>query len=375
MKKLLFDINSAVLRYGSNYLSGIGRTTLDLAKAISKKEKLPFEFQMFFQTIKGNISEISMLDTKKLFIPLPGNQKLKKITAQLRIKELLTNYDLLHIPHNFDTVIHHNKTLVTIHDAMFYSYPEAFLGHDFARIHYPGLAKHCRAIVTCSESSKSDIVKYMNISPDKITVIPWGVSREIFYPEDKQITLEVLNELQVTRPYFLMVSCDIGRKNTISLLRAYKLFLQQHPEHDLNLVWHNPPKVILDEFAKEIQAKRVRFLSNIDNNTLRSLYCGATVSFFPSKYEGFGLPILESMACGTPVVTCQNSSLAEVGGEIALYTSPDNLDELIDYMKSFESTALDLNKMKKDSLKHIEKFTWENCADRYIDFYEKNLNE
>lgn len=265
------------------------------------------------------------------------------------------------------------KTLLTIHDAMFFSYPEDFLGHKYAREFYPKLAKSCKAIVTCSGSSKSDIINYMNILPGKISVIPWGVSNKLFYCENRAIIQKTLATFKLERPYFIMVSCDIGRKNTVSLLRAYRLFLRSKPEHDLVLVWNDPPNEITLEFSVEITKGRVHFLNGVGDDQLRSLYGGATASFFPSKYEGFGLPIIESMACGTPVVTCRNSSLAEVGGNVAFYTAPQDLEQMSDYMWQFENGSLDLIELRNNSIRHADQFNWSKSADDYIRFYQENL--
>ena len=373
MERILIDVNSSVLRGGRNYLYGIGRTTLDLINELAKAEQLPFEVQLYIQNLRGDASELKKSPFSKLEIPLPGAKNYKDIVTKLRVKEILTNYDMLHIPHNYEVVACPEKTLVTIHDAMFFSYPEDFLGHNVARNNYPKLAKNCKAIVTCSESSKSDIVNYMNIHPEKVTVIPWGISTEIYYPELKEILGFNLNAFKLQRPYFMMVSCNTGRKNTLSLLRAYKLFLHTNPEHDLVLVWNKPPSEIISEFYKEIQTERIHFLSGIDTNKLRSLYSGATATFFPSKYEGFGLPILESMACGTPVVTCRNSSLSEVGGEVALYTDPNNLEQMADFMLQFENASINISELKEKSLVHAAQFKWSRCADQYVQFYQKNI--
>ena len=98
-----------------------------------------------------------------------------------------------------------------------------------------------------------------------------------------------------------------------------------------------------------------------------------TASFFPSKYEGFGLPIIESMACGTPVVTCRNSSLTEVGGNVALYTASEDIEEMADYMRKFEDGSFDLSKLSDESIDQANKFSWSKSADDYIRFYQENL--
>ena len=373
MKKILIDVNSIIIRRGETHLSGIGRSTLDLLTALAKLENIPFQIQLFYQGSNPNALESYKLPFPVLYIPLPFSDKYVKLIAQMRLKELLSCYDLLHIVHNYSIVAKPKKTLVTIHDAMFFSYPENFLGHERARETYPVLAKACKGIITCSASSKRDIVQYMSVSEGKITVAPWCVSKELFYPEtDIQIT-SIKEKYQVKKTFFIMVSCDIGRKNTISLLRAFRLYKEKGGKYDLVLVWGNPPTEYLTEFADLINENRVFFLKHLSEVDLRGLYSGAIASFFPSKYEGFGLPILESMACGTPVVTCRNSSLEEVGGKMAFYTEPDDLEMMAKYMIDFESGKYDLLEIKQQLLNYSDDFSWEKTALTYVEFYKKHL--
>ncbi len=374
MKKILIDVNSIVPRRGKTHLPGIGRTTLDLLTALGKlKNELPFKIQLFFHGSNSHAIEQYNLPFSVLHFPLPASSKYINWNARLYLKEFFSNYDLYHIPHNYAATAKPNKTLLTIHDAMFFSYPESFLGHDFARENYPCLAKSCKGIITCSHSSKKDIVEYMNVPEDKVTVAHWGVSSELFFPES-QINIDGLRtKFKIQSPYFTMVSCDIGRKNTISLLRAFRKYVDSRGNYDLVLVWGNPPVETTAEFADLVDSRRVHFLKHLSEDELRIVYSGASASFFPSKYEGFGLPILESMACGTPVVTCRNSSLEEVGGKMAFYTDPDDLSLMARYMHDFESGSEAVIRTQDELLDYARQFSWKKTAKEYIRFYEKYL--
>jgi glycosyltransferase involved in cell wall biosynthesis len=191
--------------------------------------------------------------------------------------------------------------------------------------------------------------------------------------EDQIFVNEKIKESGIIRPYFMMVSCDLGRKNTISLLKAYRQFIRNNRLHDLVLIWSNPPKGILSEFYKEIEKGKIHIFDFVDDDKLRLLYNGATATFFPSKYEGFGLPVLESMACGTPVVTSRKSSLSEVGGDTAFYSSPEDMDQLEDYMNKFENGLFDKKQLVKGCIKHADKFSWSETAERYIRLYSNCL--
>lgn len=364
----MIDANSMVMRSGMTHLPGIGRTTMHLVEAFQNLDDLPIDIILFTNTIRGKFSLSNPL-FKRINIPV-RTEKIKK----LPLFDFIIPHKLLHIPHNYAEVSDPEKTVVTIHDAMFFSYPEEFLGHEYAREHYPALAKSAKAIITCSNSSKEDIVTYIGIPQEKVTVAYWGINRDVFYPVDKIeafVTLE--SKGLVKRQYFIFVSCDIGRKNTVSVMHAYRKALKANINHDLILVWGNPPQEYLKEFFSEINSGRIKILPHVDDTQLRLLYAAATLTWFPSKYEGFGLPVLESMACGTPVVTCSNSSLKEVGGDAALYVEPDDIDVMTDIMISFDKGWNSYDDLVESSLKHAGTFTWEKTAKKYVDFYLANL--
>lgn len=368
MKKLLIDVNSIVSYYVSGRLNGIGRTTLELIQTLADMDDLPFEIQLYSQNMRGVGGHNTGLPFKCTHVYLPHRDKWNRILAKFPIRESLIKYDIMHIPHNFEYVYQPEKCVVTIHDVMFFSYPEAFLGHDFARKNYPSLAKKAKAIITCSENSKTEIVKYMHIDEDKVYVCPWGVDHNLFKPQNFYP-----NKYTGSKPFFLSVSCDIGRKNTISVLKAYEIFVKQQPDHELILVWRNPPVDIKDYFTKKNFHNKIHFVSDVSNEELSLLYATATVTFFPSKYEGFGLPLLESMASGTPVITCKNSSLTEIGGEAAIYVEPEDWGEMSRWMERLENKSIDVSTLRKKSLEQASKFTWKNCADRTKEVYERCL--
>ncbi|MDH8700994.1 glycosyltransferase involved in cell wall biosynthesis [Dysgonomonadaceae bacterium PH5-43] len=374
-KTVCIDVNSVVPLFVRGYLSGVGRTTLELVQALAEmKDELPFNLVLYTQNIKGVTSKKFDLPFENKHIYLRDRSPYNEWVAKLRLKEMLFKYDLLHIPHNFGYVAKPEKTVLTLHDAMFFSYQESFLGHDSDRINCTKLGKSCKAIVTCSHSSKQDIVKYIGVPEDKVTVIHWGISKDNFFPETEENIKNVELKYVLKRPYFVMASCDIGRKNTELLMENFHNYVEQGGSYDLVLVWHKCPEAIKVRFEKEIKEGRIHLLGGISDNELRTLYSGAIASFFPSKYEGFGLPILESMACGTPVVTCRNSSLEEVGGDVAFYVSEDSNTEMADFMFDFEKGKYNQSELKAKALDRAGLFTWRKAAEKYVEFYMKQLN-
>lgn len=362
MKRIAIDINSVLPFYSKGWLSGIGRTTKELVEALDRMDNLPVEISLYSQNTKGITGKMlgTRFETHHLYAP--HKRWCNRMIGLTHLREVATKYNLLHIPHNFEYVRCPDRTIVTMHDAMFFAMPDESVDHKYAQRVYPTLAKRCRAIITCSESSKRDIMKYMDISDDRIFVCPWGYNKELFHPEKGK---------KRGNPYFLAVSCSMGRKNTMSVIKAYENIVKQNPQHELVLVWPNIPDEVWRYCNQMHLRNHIYITSAIDDERLSVLYNEATASFFPSRYEGFGLPVLESLACGTPVITCSNSSLPEVGGDAALYVDPDDIEAMSRYMELFEQGELKKSDFTDRCLAQASLFSWERCARQTLDVYVK----
>lgn len=364
MSRVVIDINSVLPFYVKRWVSGIGRTTKELVEALDHIDDLPVEIVLYSQNTKGIKGDKLETHFASKHINAPHKNWCNRMIGMTHLREIATKYDLLHIPHNFEWVRRPDRTLVTIHDAMFFAMPDETFDHEYAQRVYPTLAQRCRGIITCSESSKRDIMKYMDIPEERVFVCPWGYNKELFHPEKGK---------KRGNPYFLAVSCSMGRKNTMSVIKAYEKIVKQNPQHELVLVWPNIPNEAWSYCNQDHLVNHIYIQSSIDDERLSVLYNEATATFFPSRYEGFGLPVLESMACGTPVVTCRNSSLPEVGGEAALYVEPDDIDGLSRIMEQFEQGDLKKENFYDRCLKRASHFSWQHCAQQTLEVYQKML--
>ncbi len=374
MKKLLIDVNSVVPYYVCGKMTGIGRTTLELVQELSKIPDIPFEIMLYSQNMKGIGGKNLETPFKTKHLYLPHRPEYDKWLQRLPVKECFTKYDLMHIPQNFEYVHCPNRTIVTLHDALFMKLQESAFNHNEMRETIPAFINKCMAIITCSENSKNDIVETMGINPDKIHVIPWGIRHDIFYPEPdmEKTKLTIEKKWGIKSPYFFSVSCNDERKNTHKLIDVYIKLSQNNLQNDLCLVWGAPEYIRKKVIENKLQ-NRIHFLDSVSNDDLRLLYAGATATVFPSLYEGFGLPVLESMACGTPVISSDTSSLPEVGGDAAIYINPENMDTLENALILFENNTLDNKSLQERSIKQASKFTWNKCAHSTISVYEKYL--
>ncbi len=378
-KRLCIDINSIVsfLLFGKT--TGVGRTTKALIYALAYiKDQIPFDIILYSQNMKGVGSKSFQHNFNAKHLYLPNSEFVNKWFNHLPIKETFCHYDLLHIPHNYEYIFRPEKTIITLHDAIFMHIIDKEFEHFqlVMREKVPSLMHQCKGIITPSEASKLDIVNSMDINPNKIDVVPWGIDHEIFYPqEDKNLVRKIISkQFGISKPFFLSVSCNADRKKTHKLVEAYLRLAKQCPVNDLILIWRNPPVFVLKMIEQSRMNHRIHFLSNIPDHFLSVLYNGATAFIFPSSHEGFGLPILEAMACGTPVVTCWNSSLPEIGGDAALYMNEPTLDNIFDFLECFENNRWDTTQLFNQGIKQASKFHWEKAALKYLNIYKRYLN-
>lgn len=373
MKRILINVNSIVRYSGATHLSGIGRSTYSLISGFAKIKCLPFKILLYNQRVKSGGLEVYNYPFDQVRVPLPNKPVYTKLANSFRIKEVLTNYDLYHIPHNTDYVTQPGKTLFTIHDLMIYRFPEYFPVSSEFKAWAQKLVKESKAIVTCSECSKNDISYYWGVYPEKISVIPWGIDRHVFSPSNEQEIETIKEELNLRRPYFLSVSNSHPRKNLRLVLNGFREFTKSNPEVCLVIIWGNPTREILNEYRNEVLNNKIIFINHVTDPKLRQLYSGAVATLFPSLYEGFGFPVLESLACHTPVITCSNSSLKDLGANLAIYTSENDVNEFVEHLSDvYQCRQRFINEPEIE--KHLARFNWTLTAQNYIDLYNSLIN-
>jgi len=264
--------------------------------------------------------------------------------------------------------------ITTIHDVAFRRFPGLFpLKHRLLlNLLIPASARNAAAVITCSEATRRDLMEFYDLPPERIVVTPYAAD-PIYRPMDvDEARLAVKERFRIRGPYLLSVGVLQPRKNLARLVRAYNGIAREVP-HRLVLVgkegWAG--EELRRAIAESPTGKAPLFTGYVPDADLPALYAGADLFVYPSLYEGFGLPPLEAMACGTPVITSNSSSLPEVVGEAGVTVDPQDVDALagaISDLLQNEARRLELSAL---GVARAAQFTWDRTARQTIEVYRR----
>lgn len=286
------------------------------------------------------------------------------------------NIDIYHVPQNgigLDINIRCKK-LITIHDLIPYIMPET-VGRGyllkFLR-EVPNIIQNADGILTVSEYSKKDILKFFPIDPDKIFVTPLAAD-SIYKPLDKAICKSKIREkYNINNPFILYLGGFSARKNVSTLINS---FLKVHSSlnEDYNLVIAGARKDLGEHLCSKYShlTSKIIFTGFIPLNELPYFYNSCDAFVYPSLYEGFGLPPLEAMSCGAPVITSNTTSIPEVVGDSGLLINPHDEDELTNSLEKLLNNESLRKSLSTKSLKQASKFSWRKTATKTFKAYKK----
>ena len=268
------------------------------------------------------------------------------------------------------------RRVVTIHDVIPYLYPETSTRLDrlIYRRWLPLAVQRVDAIITVSEQSRADIVRHLRVGPEMVTTIPLAAGRG-FRPLAEPETRPALQRYGIDFPYILYVGSIEARKNLVRLLEAYARLRAWSQRWRLVIVGprRGNSSPVFSAVRRLGLEPHIHFTGHVEEADLPALYNGAELFVFPSLYEGFGLPVLEAMSCGTPVVTSNTSSLPEVAGDAAILVEPFDPEAIAGGMRQvLEDPALAAS-LRSRALARAGRFTWEQTARQTIAVYERVL--
>lgn len=378
------DVTSAIAQGG-----GIGRYTRELVRALVTTDRHN-EYRLFSAKASA---------TKTVIDPLPsaGNltyrwaplseRWLYRLWYRLRIPlpvQMVTGaLDLFHSPDFvLPPVAGSIPTLLTVHDLSFVHYPETFPPRlvTYLSSVVPWSIRRATHVLADSQATKQDLVDLWRIPVDDITVLYSGVD-ERFRPVTEADLLALVRDKYALgdSPYLLSVGTVQPRKNYQMLIRAFKPVSANWPH---NLIIAGGTGWLADQMLTEVQNQgltdRVRFLGFVDDVDLPALYSGASLFLFPSLYEGFGLPLLEAMACGVPTVTSNAASLPEViqsetGEEAAVQLSPHDEDGWTEAIAELLGDPTRRTGMVARGFRQARRFTWRGAARQLLGVYQQLL--
>ncbi len=276
--------------------------------------------------------------------------------------------DVFHAPDFTLPPTRARRPIVTIHDLSFLRYPAGAVPalRHFLMDAVPRAAKRAAHIVADSEATRADLVNWLGLSPERITVVYAGVD-ERFQPVVDAARLEVVRaKYDLRRPFVFGLGTLEPRKNYVGLIRAFARAAL--PDHDLIIAgrtgWLYEPVL---EAART--TPNVRLLGFVEDDDLPALYTLAAVYCLPSHYEGFGIPCIEAMACGTPVVCSDRPCLPEIVGDAALLAGPDDTDALADALRRAALDAETRRTLIARGLARAARFPWSSAAATLLKVY------
>lgn len=370
MMKIGYDAKRAFLN-----TSGLGNYSRNTLNALQRYFP-EHQYTLFTPEIKAAMLEEQ--DKFELIAPDPSHSGFKKAiwrSMQLTDKIQEKNIDLFHgLSNELPKGIHKTSTpsVVTIHDLIFIRYPQFYKTLDRA-VYFRKTKNACNAatrILAISEQTKNDIIDFVDIDPEKIEILHQAISPLFF---ENANTAKIKGKYKLPNAFILAVGTVEERKNQLSIIKA---LVKQ--KIDLPLVLVGNPTSYCNDIHKYIADKKLTdkiiFLKNIPEEDLAGLYQLAELSVYISVFEGFGLPVIESMACGCPVITSNASCLPETAGGAAVLCSPQHIEEL---GHNIEKILTDTNFRKELIMKGRERaneFQPMKYAEKLISLYTELIN-
>ena len=357
-------------------LTGIGRYTNEVSNYL--KEDSKFEASFFYGYHSKNlISKSKKSNVKNLKTLIVKNKLLKNIAREISntmSKLFSPTYDIYWQPNFIPNLSIKSKyTVTSVHDFSFIIHNnfhtkekiEYFQDKFFQNIYKSDM------IITGSNFTKQEILERLNFTSERVKVIYHGIDHDLFkIYKDTSVSFELPSK------FIFIVGSIEPRKNLIGLLKAYDS-IDKKLKNEYKLVlagfkgWENKEVMELINSNKE----DIHYLGYISDIELAKTYNLASLFVYPSFYEGVGLPPLESMACGTPVICSSTTSLPEVGGDAVIYCDPYDIEDIKFQIELVLNDKVLQKDMIKNGLERVKQFTWEKSANKHMQVFEELINE
>lgn len=379
--------NKSIMRVGlvntayGNLVSGLSRYAMTLLNEINRRKDVNIDL---LTTQVPSLAIFLNAATQKFGFDISTFLMTYPITW-----ENLSNIDVIHLTQHSHSTLLFNKpkipTVVTVHDIIHFinrKNPEMNIYRNNVQKWVDTIAiqmlKRADAIITVSKYTAETLVDHAGINPQKIHPIYSGIDHDHFKELSISDDFFAKYKLSMNTPYILHISTEEKRKNLKTLIKAFYVLKQRYPE--LRLLKIGKPlyplarKELMNLISELNLEPSVIFVDHVPEEDLPFFYNVALAMAFPSIAEGFGFPVLESMACGTPVVCSDSTSLPEVAGNAALMHKWDDVDLLIDQLDRLLTSPSLRDKQRELGLIQAAKFTWEDTTSKTTELYRKLCN-
>ncbi|MGE5221503.1 MAG: glycosyltransferase family 4 protein [Omnitrophica WOR_2 bacterium] len=330
---------------------------------------LPSEPNFSYRVIEGQVPMVGMFWREQVRL------------SQAAIRD---HIELLHSPCLTAPVYLPCPSVVTIHDTIWRS-PEIYAKRKRLPAHrrlmelyyryIPELAvKRASVVITVSQAAKKSIIEQLGLPSGQIQVTYEAASR-IFHPVTgfEQI-VSIRRKYGLSKNFILAIGSADPRKNIATLIQAYGLLpARLRDRNELAIVWNHP--TLVSDMVEQVEtmglADKVHFLNQVSSEDLAVLYNTASLFVFPSLYEGFGLPLLEAMSCGAPVIAADNSSIPEVAGDAALLVKAEDTESLARFIREILQDEALRRKLSEKGLQRAKCFSWKKCGCETVSAYQK----
>ena len=358
---------------------GIGRYVSNLVRAMLEEDPA-LELRLYGVFLRGRRQVLAQHDwpdprrAKFCGFPMPA-RLVPRLARCLPIsaRSFCGPFDLFHDTDYAVTPVGSRPRIATIHDAAYLrerGYVSAEQSEKMRGI-VERLLRGVDHVLTLSEFSKGDLVEAFNMDPDHITVAHLGVDQVFLEEPQGEAIAATMERYGVDDPYAVYIGTLEPRKNLVRLVRAFAQLLEVEPEYRLLLIGRKgwAAERVFDEIERQGVSRSVQWLGVIPDEDVVHLLKGASMLAYPSLYEGFGLPALEGMAAGVPVLSSDSHALREVCGDGALLVDPTSESEIFEGMRTLALDRGEAHEIAARGKARAREFSWRGCARKTLDAY------
>jgi len=326
---------------------------------------------------KLSIEKLKRSNVKIEIASIPGFVK-RFYWNSLKFPDIRTfagDFDIFHSIEPLLPPVNKKKTVLTVHDLAYKKYPQFFESNVLKWDKFINRNVHSAdAILVQSQQTKNDVKEFFNVKEEKIHIIHLPVNSIFNSTADTETKSKIREKYNLRHPFVLFVGTLEPRKNIPTLIRAFEKF-HKSLTSELNLVIVGKHGWLYDDIINSInnsyEKNRIHYLNYLPEIELASIYQLAQFLIYPSLYEGYGVPVLEAMASGTPVITSNSSSLREVGEGAAILVDPTSVEELADEMTRLSDNQSLRNELSKKGLDRIKLFNSKTAAEKVLNIYKQ----